>query len=46
MTLLDEIRDYWNLRSSDFSDSVLYDFDASSEAALRKMEGYLDASKS
>ena len=42
MTLIEEIRDYWNLRSSGFSGSVNYDMDNRSEEALAKMERYLE----
>ena len=38
MTLIEEFRDYWNLRSSGFSGSVNYDMDNRSEEALAKME--------
>jgi SAM-dependent methyltransferase len=41
MTLLDDIRDYWNIRSSGFSDSILYDMDKRSDEMLGRMEDYL-----
>jgi SAM-dependent methyltransferase len=41
MTLIEEIRDYWNIRSSGFSDSILYDMDNRSDKILEKMEDYL-----
>jgi SAM-dependent methyltransferase len=42
MTLIEDIRDYWNLRSSGFSGSVLYDMDNRSDETMKKMERYLE----
>ncbi len=41
MTLIEEIREYWNLRSSGFSDFIRNDIDATTDKALQKMEDYL-----
>ncbi len=41
MTLIEEIREYWDLRSSGFSDFIRNDIDVSAEKALEKMEMYL-----
>ena len=42
MALIEEIREYWNLRSSDFSDAVLYDIDSAKEKALDRIGMYLE----
>ena len=41
MSLIEEIKEYWDLRSSDFSDSVLYDLDNSSDKIASRIDGYL-----
>ncbi len=41
MSLIEEIKEYWNLRSSDFSDTILYDLDTTSNRALNKISGYI-----